>query len=385
LKVLCDEIFKRDNFIRNIVWQKRTSPDMRATIGDGHDHILVYAKYIEIFKDAANNLNKTEEQRAKFKNPDKDPKGPWVSSDFTAQGFRPNQMYKIITPGGVEYSPPTGRCWKNIESVYLDLVDQGRMWFGSDDRGVPRRKTYLKDIEKNAVWSWWTNKEVGHNQEAKKEAIALFGPDDPFSTPKPERLLERIISIATDEGDLILDFFAGSGTAAAVALKMKRQFIAIEQMDYIEKYTINRLKKVVGRKYKPDGEMVEILDFDQGGVSTTVNWKGGGSFIHLELMGWNEVLGRKIISAKTSEELLEYWVSIKDKGFINFLFNNKKFEESEKEFTALNLEEQKKFLLEMLDKNQLYVNISEIDDTSYQVSETDKKLNIEFYNLDSYA
>lgn len=222
LKVLCDDVFGRENFVRNVLWQKRTSPDMRAVIGDGHDHILVFAKNKEVFKESANKLPKTERQKTVFKNPDNDPRGPWVSSDFTAQGYRPNQMYKIVTPGGKGYNPPEGRCWKNIETVFLQLVEEGRMWFGQDGCGVPRRKTYLSEVEDNAVWSWWSKEEVGHNQEAKKESISLFGVSDSFQTPKPERLLERIVNISSDEGDLVVDFFIGSGTTTAVAHKMGR-------------------------------------------------------------------------------------------------------------------------------------------------------------------
>ncbi|MGA3286391.1 MAG: site-specific DNA-methyltransferase [Bacteroidota bacterium] len=265
LKVLCDEIFSRKNFVANVVWQKRTSPDMRATLGAGHDHILVYAKDLSIFKDTIKSLEKTEKQKATYKNPDNDPRGFWVSSDFTAQGFRPNQMYKITTPGGKVYSPPEGRCWKNIEPVFKKLVTEGRMWFGSDGKGVPRRKTYLAESEGQTAWTWWTNAEVGHNQEAKKEIIALFGTANVFDTPKPERLLNRIIELTTDEGDYVLDSFLGSGTTAAVAHKLNRSWIGIEVGDHCHTHCIPRLQKVCNGT-------------DQGGISEAQNWKGGGGF-----------------------------------------------------------------------------------------------------------
>ena len=168
-KVMCDEVFGRTNFVANVVWQKRTSPDMRATLGAGHDHILVFCKNIGKFKQVVNPLPKTEAQKANYKNPDNDPRGPWVSSDYTAQGWRPNQMYQITTPSGKKYNPPEGRCWKNVESVFLESVKEGRMWFGKDGTGVPRRKTYLNESEGQTAWTWWTNAEVGHTQEAKKE------------------------------------------------------------------------------------------------------------------------------------------------------------------------------------------------------------------------
>ena len=178
---------------------------MRAVISDGHDYILVYAKNRDRFKETRNRLPLTEEQATNYKNPDNDPKGPWASSDFTAQGWRPNQMYEIVTPSGKVVTPPEGRCWRHLEDVYKQLLAEGRLWFGSDGSGVPRKKTYLSESEGIAPWTWWTNKEVGHNQEAKKEIIALYGAQNAFDTPKPERLIERIIHIASNPGDLVMD------------------------------------------------------------------------------------------------------------------------------------------------------------------------------------
>lgn len=270
LKVLCDEIFGRRNFVANIVWQKRTSPDMRATIGPGHDHIIVFAKNLLTFKTIVKPLPKTEKQKAQYKNPDDDPRGPWVSSDYTAQGYRPNQMYNIVTPGGKTYAPPEGRCWKNIEKVFLRLVEDGRIWFGKDGRGVPRRKTYLSESKGQIAWSWWPNNEVGHNQEAKKEINALFGAGDAFETPKPERLIQRILQLTMGESDVVLDSFAGSGTTGAVAHKMGRRWIMVELEETCHTHIIPRLKKVI------DGE-------DGGGITKAVNWKGGGGFRYYRL------------------------------------------------------------------------------------------------------
>ena len=187
LKVLCDEVFGRTNFVANVVWQKRTSPDVRATLGAGHDHVLVIAKEVGEFKNIINKIPKSEEQIKQYRNPDSDPRGAWVSSDYTAQGFRPNQMYKIVTPDGAEYTPPAGTCWKNVESVFLNLVSEGRMWFGKDGKGMPRRKTYLAESEGQTAWSWWPNNEVGHTQEAKKEINTIYGAEDTFDTPKGSR------------------------------------------------------------------------------------------------------------------------------------------------------------------------------------------------------
>lgn len=262
IKIILDEIFHRKNFTSTIVWQKRTSPDARIHLGAAHDYIIVYAKNSE--RVTFNKILLTEGQKTNFKNPDNDPRGPWVSTDFSAQGWRPNQMYKLRTPDGAEYEPPPGRCWVNVESEYNRLVAEGRMWFGKDGNGRPRSKTYLFESEGVSSWTWWSHAEVGHNQEAKKEINELFGADNAFDTPKPERLLQRILHIATNTGDLILDSFLGSGTTAAVAHKMGRRYIGIEMGEHAVTHCVPRLKKVV------EGE--------GGGISKEVNWQGGGGF-----------------------------------------------------------------------------------------------------------
>ena len=295
-KVLCDEIFGRPNFVANVLWQKRTSPDVRAALGAGHDHLLVYAKNAAIFM--PNKLPKMSKQVAQFRNPDNDPRGPWVSSDYTAQGFRPNQMYKINTPGGAEYYPPKGVCWKNIESVFLELVKDGRIWFGRDGKAMPRRKTFLSESEGNQAWTWWTNEEVGHTQEAKKESISLFGEDSVFDTPKPERLIKRILEISSNKGDLVLDSFAGSGTTGAVAHKMGRYWIMVELGEHCHTHIIPRLRKVI------DGQ-------DPGGITEAVAWKGGGGFPYyrlapslLEKDKWgNWVISKEFNAAMLAETL----------------------------------------------------------------------------------
>lgn len=173
-------------------------------------------------------------------------------------------MYEIHTPGGAVYTPPTGVCWKNIEEVFLELVADNRIWFGKNGKGMPRRKTFLSESEGQTPWSWWPNSEVGHTQESKKEINALFGAEEAFDTPKPERLLQRILHIATNPGDLVLDSFLGSGTTAAVAHKMGRRYIGIELGEHAVTHCVPRLRKVI------DGE--------QGGISAAVNWQGGGGF-----------------------------------------------------------------------------------------------------------
>ena len=330
LKVLCDELFGRRNFVANVIWQKRTSPDMRATLGAGHDHVLVFSKSIEAFKAIIKPLEKTEKQKETYKNPDNDPRGPWVSSDFTAQGFRPNQMYKITTPGGREITPPEGRCWKNIEEVYLRLKEDDRMWFGSDGNGVPRRKTYLNESEGQTAWTWWPNNEVGHNQEAKKEIISLFNADNVFETPKPERLLNRIIRLATQPGEWVLDSFAGSGTTGAVAHKMGRRWIMVELGEHCHTHIIPRIKKVI------DGT-------DQGGVSKALNWKGGGGLRYFHLapsLLENDKRGNWIISKEYNAAMLASAMA-KHEGFVynpdeTFYWKQGKSTEKDYIFTTTN-------------------------------------------------
>lgn len=291
-KVLMDEVFGRSNFVANVVWQKRTSPDARVVLGAGHDHILVYAK--SIARVSLKRIPKSEQQRASYKNPDNDPRGPWVSSDYTAQGFRPNQVYTIRTPGGAEYTPPAGNCWKNIEAVFLDLVADNRIWFGKDGKGVPRRKTFLSESEGTTPWTWWTNAETGHTQEAKKESIELFGSANVFDTPKPERLIQRVLEIATDAGDLVLDSFAGSGTTGAVAHKMGRPWIMVELGDHCETHIVPRLKKVI------DGN-------DPGGITKQVDWKGGGGYRYFRLapsLLEKDQFGQWVISKAYNAEML---------------------------------------------------------------------------------
>ena len=272
LKVLCDEVFGRVNFVSNVVWQKRTSPDNRLRLGDAHDSILVYKKNAFLGKETFNQLPVSEERTKDFKNPDKDPRGVWASTDFTGMTGHatPSQFYTIMSPSGAAHPPPEGRCWALAEETFKKLQADNRVWFGKDGNARPRLKRFLNEMEGQNSWSWWTNSEVGHNQEAKKEVLLLFGATNAFDTPKPERLLRRILEIATNPGDLVLDSFAGSGTTGAVAHKMGRRWIMIELGEHCHTHIIPRLKKVI------DGE-------DQGGISKAVNWKGGGGFRYYHL------------------------------------------------------------------------------------------------------
>ena len=251
LRMVMDEIFGEENFVANIAWQKRTSPDFRLVLGDGHDNVLSYSKNEEQFRERANFLSLNPRQMKEYKNPDNDPRGPWVSRDFSAQGYRPNQMYKIVTPAGAEYYPPEGCCWKNVEDVFLSQLKEGRFWFGEDGKGVPRRKNYLSEAKGRQSWTWWPNDEVGHTQEAKREIMAFLGKSEIFDTPKPVRLIQRMLQIATNPDDIVLDSFAGSGTTAHAVLALNkedggnRKFILVECEDYADKITAERVRRVI--------------------------------------------------------------------------------------------------------------------------------------------
>lgn len=262
LKVLMDEVFGRSAFIANVVWQKRTSRENRASIGTSHDHILLYSKCGAIeWKNTRNLLPATEKG---YSNPDNDPRGPWRSIPFSAQGYRANQMYDIETPTGKILSPPKGRCWGATNPEYLKLLAENRVYFPNGGDGRPRIKQFPENVKGLVPMTLWLASEVGDTEDSKKEILALFADDDPFGTPKPESLIQRILHISTKPGDLVLDSFLGSGTTAAVAHKTGRRWIGIEMGDHAVTHCLPRLEKVIG------GE--------QGGISEAVNWQGGGGF-----------------------------------------------------------------------------------------------------------
>jgi len=268
LKVAMDEVFGRRSFVASPVWQKRYSRENREAIGDVHEYLLVYSPVPETFKATRNRLPLNEQQAKIYKNPDNpretDPTKRWRGLPMTAQGFRPNQMYEIVAPNGRTHRPPEGRCWSMIRSEFEKLQAADRIYWGKDGNAQPSVIRFLSEVEGLVPWTWWPHDEVGHTDESKKEANVLFGADVSFGTPKPERLMQRILHIATNPGDLVLDSFLGSGTTAAVAHKMGRRWIGIEMGDHAVTHCKPRLDKVIA------GE--------QGGVSEAVGWTGGGGY-----------------------------------------------------------------------------------------------------------
>ena len=267
-KILCDEIFGRNNFINNVIWQKKFSPQNDAKwLSDNHDFIMVYAKNKSIWK--PNLLPRSEEMNARYKNPDNDPRGPWTSSDLSVRRITEKDIYEITTPSGAKYFPTQGRSWGVSKENFQELIKDNRVWFGENGNNMPRLKRFLSDVKDGATaLTIWTHQEVGHNQDAKKE-VKVFNSNDVFDTPKPERLIERVLTLGSNEGDLVLDSFLGSGTTCAVAQKMGRRYIGIEMGEHAITHCVPRMKAVI------DGE--------QGGISKAVNWNGGGGYTFYDL------------------------------------------------------------------------------------------------------
>ncbi|MBU4304365.1 MAG: site-specific DNA-methyltransferase [Candidatus Omnitrophica bacterium] len=269
LKVLCDEIFGRNNFVANVIWEKKFSPQNDTKwLSDSHDHILVYARNKEVWR--PNLLPRTDDMDARYKNPDNDPRGIWTSSDLTAKRVTEKDIYPIKAPSGKIFMPTKGRSWGVSKDKIKELIIENRVWFGEDGNNMPRLKRFLSEVQDGSVSKTiWYRTEVGDNQEAKRE-IKIFDDNDVFATPKPERLVKRILTLASKEGDWVLDSFLGSGTSAAVAHKMKRNWIGIEMGEHAYSHVHKRMKKVV------DGT-------DGLKLSEALGWTGGGGFKFYEL------------------------------------------------------------------------------------------------------
>ena len=265
LKVMMDEVFGRAAFVATVVWQSRYSRSNDASLSMSHNFILVYAPNPQRWKLVRNRLPRTEAQAKQYNNPDNDPRGRWRAIPWDAPNLRPNLTYPITTPAGTIRMPPPGRCWSRTEDQWNEIVEAGLAYFGKRGNGAPSFKAYLSDAAPIVPNTWWPHDEAGHTDEAKKENHVLFGRKNAFATPKPERLLHRILTIATNPGDLVLDSFAGSGTTGAVAHKMARRWIMIELGDHAETHIVPRLERV-------------IKGVDVGGVTEAAQWNGGGGF-----------------------------------------------------------------------------------------------------------
>ena len=305
LKVLCDEVFGRGNFIANVVWRKNYAPKNAARyFSVDHDHIFVFAKNAEMW--IPNPMPRTEKQNSNYKNADNDPRGLWRSDNllasltggqrgaqFAKTGFS-KDIYEVIGPTGKVFTPKAGTSWRVSKEKFMELDRDNRIWWGKEGDNAPALKRFLNETKDGRVpQTLWGYEEVGHTQEAKKE-VSVFNLENIFSTPKPERLIERVLQIATNPGDLVLDSFAGSGTTGAVAHKMGRRWIMVELGEHCHTHIIPRLQKVI------DGE-------DQGGISKAVNWQGGGGFRYFRLAPTlivNDKWGNQIINPDYNPEML---------------------------------------------------------------------------------
>ncbi|MEQ6122647.1 site-specific DNA-methyltransferase [Pseudotenacibaculum sp. MALMAid0570] len=269
LKILCDDVFGRDNFIANVVWQKKYSPQNDAKwFSDMHDHILVFAKNKETWR--PNLLPRSKKMNSKYKNPDNDSRGIWKTSDLSVKRVTPKDIYEITTPTGRKVFPPKGRSWSISKDKFQTLVDDDRIWFGVKGDAIPQLKRFITDVKDGMTpLTIWLYDEVGHNQDAKKE-VKVLNEDDVFDTPKPEKLMQRIIHLASNEGDIIFDCFGGSGTTFSVAHKMNRKWIGTEIGNHADTHIIPRIKGVI------EGS-------DNIGITESVKWQGGGSFRYYHL------------------------------------------------------------------------------------------------------
>lgn len=262
-RCVLDEVFGSDAYVATIVWQRKTTRESRSAISTNHDSILVYAPAGPVrWKKRRNLLVKGTEE---LTNRDHDPRGPWADAPFTAPGYRQNQQYAIVTPTGRRLLPPRGRSWYATEDTYRNLLADDRIWFPKNGDGSPRIKLFPHQLRGLVPFSVWSAAETGTNDDGKRQLQALF-PDGPvFATPKPEELMERVIHVATDPGELVMDFFSGSGTTAAVAHKMGRNWVAVERNPRtVSKILLPRLLKVMTGR-------------DCGGVSRLYGWQGGGT------------------------------------------------------------------------------------------------------------
>jgi adenine-specific DNA-methyltransferase len=369
-KVLMDEVFGRENFVANVVWQKKYAPANDATwFSDDHDHVLCFAKEKNTWRPRL--FERNAKQLAAYKNPDNDERGAWKAGDYLSNKSkteRPHSWFPIKHPKtGEDIWPPETTVWRFNKEQHERNVAENRIWWGKKgENSMPAVKRFLADIKSGVTpQTIWKYEDAGHTQEAKREANVLHT-GSPFSTPKPERLLQRVIHVATHEGDIVLDFFSGSGTTPAVAHKMKRRWLAIEQMDYILDLPNSRLRKVI------EGE--------QGGISKAVDWQGGGTFVYAELAASNSAFADRIEAAPDTAALQTIHADMQTTGYLRYDVDLSAFDTDD--FAALPPDDAKRVLMECLDANHLYVNLGSLGDADFDISDEDARATHSFYGLD---
>ena len=395
LKVLMDEIFDRENFIEVITVVNNPRGRDYGGIANMHEFINAYSKsdcyalYRLVdenkefpYRDELSGFEIRELRNRNTKFNDKNRPNLFYPFYLNPNKQDENGFYEISLDkkdGWIEVLPAKSQgiqtVWRWGKDKSKDNLNKNICGKGMKNGGYQIVEKY-REKSRMARSVWW-DKEV-NSERGTLHLKELFS-GKVFDNPKPEETLKRVIEMSTRSGDIVLDFFAGSGTTAATAMKMDRQFITCEQMNYIQPVTVERLKKVIGKKTSK-GRLVESnTNFDEGGISKAVNWKGGGEFVYCKLKELNEEFILKIQKAKDTKELLAIWEEMKEHAFLSYKINPKKFDENAEEFKDLSLEDQKKFLIECLDKNNLYVNYSEIEDKQYNVSKEDIELNNKFY------
>jgi adenine-specific DNA-methyltransferase len=353
LKILCDQVFGRENFVNEIVWKRRggkTSPDTNR-LENVCDFILIYSKSTVFkIKFLYTKFNSEEYIEKQFKHVDEDGRR-YRLSPLNAPVYRKSLVYNFMG-----YKPhPNG--WSVTKEVLQKYYEEGRLVFPKNKDGRVNRRQYLDEWKGYSINSLWTD--IGVVSAASKERTELM------RGQKPEALIKRIVELATEKNEIIMDFFLGSGTTTAVAHKMGRRYIGIEQLDYGENDSVVRLENVIKG--------------DRSGVSKAVDWKGGGSFIYAELKKWNQNYIDKIEAVQTTKDMLTIYEKMKAEAFFRYEVDLSKF--NEQEFEKLELDQQKEVLIKCLDKNHLYVNLSEMDDTTFEISDEDKEMNRKFYGL----
>lgn len=368
LRIIMDEIFGRDNFVETIIWKKRSGAPNDKTIGATHEYIILFAKNLSQLM--INKKPRSEEQIKRYKNPDNHSKGHWAADNLMANvkggRFVKSLYYPIVNPNtNEEHYPSSNGNWRYNREDMNKLLQADEIYFGVDGKGRPKLKRFLKDLKSDGVpySTIWDDVPLGTH--GTKEILGLFGTVNEFDTAKPEGLIQTLINFSTNENDIVLDFFGGSGTTASTALKMQRQFITCEQMDYAKTITKPRLEKVVNG--------------DLGGISKDVNWQGGGSFVYCELAELASKYSDRVEQAESADDLITIWNELKESSNLSYKVDPKQFDKSISLFEDLAFEDQQRFLIEAIDKNQLYVNYSDIDDESNAISEQDKVLNQQFY------
>jgi adenine-specific DNA-methyltransferase len=401
LGVLCDEIFGRNNRIGVIsVVHNPGGRQDDIFFPTAHENMIFCAKDISCVK--LNTLGRFDEKLSQYKL--QDSIGRYKLRGFRRSGnnSKREQRPRLFYP--IYYNPKTNKISLNRAPHYIEILpidEQGieRCWRWGSETFLKRIERYIEiknnkkgydiyikereeDYQGEKAKTIWI-KPYYTGQTATNELKKLFG-SRIFNYPKSPFLMMDIVRITTLEDDLVLDFFSGSATTAAVAHKMNRQWITVEQMNYVETISVERLKKVIGKKLKKNGEMFEKIECDQGGIAKAVNWQGGGDFVYCELMKYNEAFMDKIQAAKTSEELIGLWKDIAQNSFLNWYVNPEMPEQAVNDFVEIGkaengLDKQKHLLAELLNKNQLYMNFSEIDDKDFGISDEDKLLNRSFY------